>query len=76
MKYLSVSRTCIFCLLVVVDLLTLTDKDVVDIINWGIKHDFEYIATSFVRKADDVQFIHKLLGDRDGHIKIYCKIEN
>jgi pyruvate kinase len=61
---------------VVVDLPTLTDKDVDDIVNWGIKNDIDYIAASFVRKADDVHFIRKILGDKDGHIKIYCKIEN
>ncbi|KAL3782751.1 hypothetical protein ACHAWO_003741 [Cyclotella atomus] len=61
---------------VVVDLPTLTDKDVDDIVNWGIVNDIDYIAASFVRKADDVHFIRKILGDKDGHIKIYCKIEN
>ena len=61
---------------VVVDLPTLTDKDVDDITNWGIKNDVDYIAASFVRKPDDVLFIRKILGDKDGHIKIYCKIEN
>ena len=61
---------------VVVDLPTLTEKDVDDIVNWGIKNDIDYIAASFVRKADDVHFIRKILGEKDGHIKIYCKIEN
>ena len=61
---------------VVVDLPTLTEKDVDDIVNWGIKNEVDYIAASFVRKASDVTQIRQILGEKDGHIKIYCKIEN
>ncbi|KAL3821796.1 hypothetical protein ACHAXA_008789 [Cyclostephanos tholiformis] len=61
---------------VVVDLPTLTEKDIDDIVNWGVKHKVDYIAASFVRKADDVHKIREVLGDMDGKIKIYCKIEN
>jgi len=62
---------------VVVDLPTLTEKDVDDIVNWGIKHDVDYIAASFVRKASDVLFIRKILAENGGSgIKIISKIEN
>jgi len=61
---------------VVVDLPTLTEKDINDITEWGIKNNVDYIAASFVRKASDVHQIRKILGDMDGKIKIYCKIEN
>mmetsp|Transcript_17484 Transcript_17484/g.35596 ORF Transcript_17484/g.35596 Transcript_17484/m.35596 type:complete len:511 (+) Transcript_17484:156-1688(+) len=61
---------------VVVDLPTLTDKDIDDITNWGVPNEIDYIAASFVRKASDVEKIREILGDKDGHIKIYCKIEN
>jgi len=62
---------------VVVDLPTLTEKDIDDIVNWGIKHGVDLIAASFVRKASDVQFIRKILAENDGSgIKIICKIEN
>jgi len=61
---------------VVVDLPTLTEKDIDDIQNWGIKHEVDYIAASFVRKGADVRKIREVLGDQDGKIKIICKIEN
>jgi len=62
---------------VVVDLPTLTEKDIDDIVNWGIKHEVDFIAASFVRKASDVQCIRKILADNNGSgIKIISKIEN
>ncbi len=61
---------------VVVDLPTLTDKDIDDIKNWGIKHNVDFIAASFVRKAADVHKIKEVLGEEGKHIKIICKIEN
>jgi pyruvate kinase len=62
---------------VVVDLPTFTEKDVDDIVNFGIKHKVDFIAASFVRKASDVKNLRKLLADNGGqHIKIICKIEN
>ena len=39
---------------VIVDLPTLTEKDINDIQNWGIPNDVDFIAASFVRKAEDV----------------------
>uniref|UniRef100_A0A7S0CIX3 Pyruvate kinase n=1 Tax=Proboscia inermis TaxID=420281 RepID=A0A7S0CIX3_9STRA len=61
---------------VVVDLPTLTEKDIGDIQNWGIKHGVDFIAASFVRKASDVVKIREVLGDAASKIKIICKIEN
>lgn len=62
---------------VVVDLPTFTEKDVDDIVNFGIKNGVDFIAASFVRKASDVQNLRKLLSDHNGqHIQIICKIEN
>lgn len=62
---------------VVVDLPTFTDKDVDDIINFGIKNRVDFIAASFVRKASDVSNLRQLLADNGGQrIKIICKIEN
>ncbi|KAL7512400.1 hypothetical protein ACHAXN_009275 [Cyclotella atomus] len=62
---------------VVVDLPTLTEKDVDDIVNWGIVNNIDYIAASFVRKASDVHLIRKILKENGGDgIKIICKIEN
>jgi len=61
---------------VVVDLPTFTEKDVDDIQNWGIKHEVDFIAVSFVRKAGDIHRIRGLLGDANGKIKVISKIEN
>jgi pyruvate kinase len=59
-----------------VDLPTLTDKDIDDIVNWGIPNDIDFIAASFVRKASDVHKIREVLGEKGKGIKIICKIEN
>ena len=61
---------------VVVDLPTLTDKDIDDIQNWGVKYQVDFIAASFVRKASDVTKIRQVLGEEGKGIKIICKIEN
>ncbi len=55
---------------------TLTAKDIDDIQNWGVKHNVDFIAASFVRKASDVDKIREVLGPSGAHIKIICKIEN
>lgn len=61
---------------VVVDLPTLTEKDIDDIVNWGIPNGIDFIAASFVRKASDVTKIRDVLGPDNQDIKIICKIEN
>jgi pyruvate kinase len=55
---------------------SLTDQDVKDII-FGIQHDIDFIAASFMRKADDVIEIRKLLeANNTESIQIISKIEN
>jgi len=62
---------------VVVDLPTMTAKDVDDIINWGCKYGVDFIAASFVRKGSDVTKIRDVLHKNGGEkIKIISKIEN
>lgn len=61
---------------VIVDLPTLTEKDINDIENWGIKNEVDFIAASFVRKASDVTKIREVLGEKGKNIKIISKIEN
>jgi pyruvate kinase len=61
---------------VVVDLPTLTDKDISDIVEWGIPQKIDFIAASFVRKASDVTKIREILGPDNQGIKIISKIEN
>ena len=54
----------------------ISEKDRNDLIN-GVKADFDYIAASFVRRADDVLQMRKLLDDNGGErIKIISKIES
>ncbi len=55
---------------------SMTDKDKSDII-FGIKNGFDYIAASFIRKAEDVINIKKVLKENGGdYIKVISKIEN
>jgi pyruvate kinase len=61
---------------VVVDLPTLTEKDIVDLQEWGVKNNVDFIAASFVRKPSDVIKIREVLGEAGKGIKIICKIEN
>lgn len=61
---------------VVVDLPTLTEKDIDDIQNFGVKNGVDFIAASFVRKACDVHKIREVLGEEGKDIQIICKIEN
>lgn len=59
-----------------VNLPSLTDKDVADI-KFGIEHDVDFIAASFIREHRDVLVIKKLLEENDAaHIQIISKIEN
>lgn len=61
---------------VVVDLPTLTEKDISDIKEWGIPNGIDFIAASFVRKASDIHKIREVLGEENQGIKIISKIEN
>lgn len=45
---------------VVVDLPTLTEKDVDDIVNWGVGNEIDLIAASFVRKGSDLDLIREV----------------
>ena len=45
---------------VVVDLPTLTKKDEVDLVEWGVPNDIDFIAASFVRKGQDLDNIRKV----------------
>jgi len=61
---------------VIVDLPTLTEKDINDIVNFGCANKVDFIAASFVRKASDVHKIREVLGEEHAHIKVISKIEN
>lgn len=54
----------------------MSEKDKNDII-WGIRNDYDFIAASFVRTADDVKLVRKILDDNGGkNVQIISKIEN
>jgi len=59
----------------IVDLPAVAEKDISDI-KFGIEQKVDFIAASFIRKADDVLEIRKLLGDKAEKIHIISKIEN
>ncbi len=55
---------------------SLTQKDYDDIL-FGIKNNFDFIAASFIRSANDVIAIKKILKENNAeHIKVIAKIEN
>ena len=59
-----------------VNLPSLTEKDASDI-KFGIEHDVDFIAASFIREHRDVLKIKKLLEENGGsEIQIISKIEN
>ncbi|MCD7734124.1 MAG: pyruvate kinase [Clostridiales bacterium] len=61
---------------VAIHLPALTEKDEEDI-RFGVEQDFDYIAASFVRKAEDVRAIRAVLHKYGGDsVKIVSKIEN
>ncbi len=58
-----------------IDLPALTEKDKRNI-NLAIDEDIDFIAHSFVRSAEDVHAVQKILDERNSDIKIISKIEN
>lgn len=59
-----------------INLPAVTEKDIEDI-KFGIENDIDFVAASFIRKAEDVLEIRRILEENDGeHIDIISKIEN
>lgn len=59
-----------------INLPAVTEKDINDI-KFGIQNDIDFIAVSFVRTADDVTIIRRILEQNDGQqIQIISKIES
>ncbi len=53
----------------------ISDRDREDIL-FAIEHDYDYIAASFVRTAEDIYDIRKMLNKYKSQTKIIAKIEN
>ena len=53
----------------------ISEQDKKDII-FGIENDMDFVAASFIQRADDVKAIRKLIADHNGHMEIIPKIEN
>jgi pyruvate kinase len=53
----------------------LSDVDKDDIL-FGIRMEYDFVALSFVRNADDVLAVRKLINDNNGKMRIISKIEN
>ncbi len=58
-----------------IELPDLTEKDIKDI-EFGIKEDFDIIAASFVRSANCIKQIRKILDENNSKMIIIAKIEN
>merc|ERR1719337_25629 len=59
-----------------VDLPVLQEKDIDDLVKFGIPQAVDFVAASFVQSAADVKMIRDTLGPRGRNIKIISKIEN
>lgn len=52
----------------------LTPKDMADI-DFGVSHDFDYVALSFIQCADDIRNLREILRAKGSTAKIIAKIE-
>jgi pyruvate kinase len=57
-----------------ISLPSMTEKDLVDF-EFIIKHELDWMALSFVRKADDIVELKKMVADRKSPVKVMAKIE-
>src|SRR5690606_2679725 len=58
-----------------VNLPSITEKDARDI-KFGLQHDIDFIALSFVRSPDDIRECRKIVEEAGKNVRIYAKIEN
>lgn len=51
-----------------------TDKDLVDL-TWGLKHEVDFVAVSFVQSGKDIQRVEDFIAEKGGDARIIAKIE-
>lgn len=59
-----------------IDLPVLTERDEIDIADFGFKENIDILACSFTRKESDVDKVAEFLGTHRDTMKIYSKIDN
>ena len=69
------SRKRVACPGIELQLPFLSEQDKADIL-FAVEHDMDYIAASFVQKADDVLAIRRVLEEAGSSIGVISKIEN
>jgi pyruvate kinase len=58
-----------------VNLPSITEKDKKDIL-FAVENDIDFVALSFVRRAEDIRQAREIIEKLDGHTQIIAKIEN
>ena len=59
---------------VAVSVPALSEKDIEDL-RWGLKAGADFIALSFVRSADDITYVHRIMDEEGIRIPVIAKIE-
>src|SRR5204862_6638995 len=53
---------------------SLTEKDIIDL-KWAVAQNADYIALSFVRRAEDCERANQMIKEAGGHAPLIAKIE-